>query len=236
MSVSQWQQGSVKCKVNTSYRLINKVSRGDNLSTFTFARQRVNGGRKEGKPRILSVQSEAIDPSCELVSIISDERCQWSRKFMRQKSSEKVQVQILSTSNERFRKSKWLSGKGSQGYTFNHHLSEQLTRTIADSQCLCCTVFPQDIDRMHQNCGNILRLRLGYWLFCLLKCCLLLSAIHHWLASIQSNMIVILNSKTQKLLKFDYIDGSPDYIYWGWGRIGDDWRVNWSRGKLFWYI
>ena len=30
-------------------------------------------------------------------------------------------------------------------------------------QCLCCTVFPQDIDRMHQHCGNILRLRLGYW-------------------------------------------------------------------------
>ena len=150
--VSWWQQGSVKCKVNTSYRLINKVSRGDNLSTFTFARQRVNGGRKEGKPRILSVQSEAIDPSCELVSIISDERCQWSRKFMRQKSSEKVQVQILSTSNERFRKRKWLSGKGSQGYMFAHHHLEQLTRTIADSQCLCSPSLPS---RYWQNASQL---------------------------------------------------------------------------------
>ena len=44
-------------------RLINKVSHGDNLSTFTFARRRVNGGRKKGKPRILSVQNEAIDPA-----------------------------------------------------------------------------------------------------------------------------------------------------------------------------
>ena len=120
----------------------------------------------------------------------------------------------------------------------HHHHSAQLTRTNSQIHSACVV---QSSLKILTECIRIVG---TFWdwgwviggLFCLLKCCLLLSAIHHWLASIQSNMIVILNSKTPKLLKFDYIDGSPDYIYRGWGRIGDDWRVNWSRGKLFWYI
>ena len=95
MSMIQcWWQGSGKCKVNIAgCRLINKVSRGDNLSTFTFGKRRVNWGRKKGKPGWLSAQDGAIDPVSWSPSSVMKEVNEAENVW--EKISEKVKMETV---------------------------------------------------------------------------------------------------------------------------------------------